>query len=257
MSTRVRRRSRARGACASRVVTSLEGLVMVVAGAYLAVALLAGIRYLGRGDALYMACFGVVLGVMAVVCVGWVRVVRPGVYVDGAVGGAGVVLVAAGLLALGWPYLETGTVVLLAVLGVVTASRRHRRRRPASPPSPTAPLLDPGPDRPGPEPVTVVRVEPGAVDIGIDIGIDISIDDTMTDLDLCRAWRSSYVGLERAGTAASRVRIVRARSVLLDELERRHPAAVRAWLESGARAASGPERHVLGPRRGGIGDHVG
>jgi hypothetical protein len=42
--------------------------------------------------------------------------------------------------------------------------------------------------------------------------------------------------------------VVAQRQVYLDEMERRSPSGLRAWLESGARAAGGPER-FLGKRR--------
>jgi hypothetical protein len=75
------------------------------------------------------------------------------------------------------------------------------------------------------------------------------------DLDdhaLCEAWRRSYVRLEAARAAAARLAVVGLRQVYLDELVRRHPAEVRRWLESGARAAGNPlpflERPVRRPQ---------
>jgi len=65
---------------------------------------------------------------------------------------------------------------------------------------------------------------------------------TMSDLDLCRAWRRSFVLLERTTTARSRLLVVRMRASYLDELEQRGGDAFRAWLESGARAAGDPSR---------------
>ncbi len=37
----------------------------------------------------------------------------------------------------------------------------------------------------------------------------------------------------------------------LDELERRHPSALHAWLDSGARASEGPERFLASRERPG------
>lgn len=71
------------------------------------------------------------------------------------------------------------------------------------------------------------------------------VPDTMTDTDLCQAWRSSFVALERAESVESRARAVRLRALYLDVLERRAGAAVHAWLASGARAASDPGRYLL------------
>jgi hypothetical protein len=63
---------------------------------------------------------------------------------------------------------------------------------------------------------------------------------------LCRAWRSSFLGLEAARSTMEVLDAVRVRQVLLDELHRRHLPEVRAWIAAGGRAASGPER-FLGP----------
>lgn len=69
----------------------------------------------------------------------------------------------------------------------------------------------------------------------------------MSDRELCRAWRASFVLLERAPTAQARFRWVQTRACYLDELERRGGEAFRAWLESGARAAGDPSRFLDAP----------
>lgn len=77
--------------------------------------------------------------------------------------------------------------------------------------------------------------------------------DGITSLDdetLCQAWRRSFVQLATCRLPARRLEIVRLRQVYLDELARRHPAAVRRWLASGARAASNPMPFVDKPSRG-------
>ena len=61
---------------------------------------------------------------------------------------------------------------------------------------------------------------------------------------LCHQWRHSFVALESARTAAQRMRVVAQRQLFLDELDRRSPSALAAWLASGARAAGGPERFL-------------
>lgn len=71
---------------------------------------------------------------------------------------------------------------------------------------------------------------------------------TLTDAELCRAWRHSFTLLRGAGTAGERSRLAALRQDYLDELERRNPEALQAWFASGARAASGLERFVA-PRR--------
>src|SRR4051794_39477276 len=74
----------------------------------------------------------------------------------------------------------------------------------------------------------------------------------LDDHALCEAWRRSYVRLEASRAAATRLAVVGLRQLYLDELVRRHPAEVRRWLESGARAAGNPlpflERPVRRPQ---------
>jgi hypothetical protein len=74
----------------------------------------------------------------------------------------------------------------------------------------------------------------------------------LSDDALCLAWRASFSALERADSPAERSRIIQTRRAFLDELERRNPPGVAAWLASGARAAGDPIRFVLGA--GGTGD---
>jgi len=62
---------------------------------------------------------------------------------------------------------------------------------------------------------------------------------TLDDEALCRAWRRSYLRLD-AGAVGRRLVVVRLRQLYLDELTRRHPAEVRQWFASGARAAGNP-----------------
>jgi hypothetical protein len=70
----------------------------------------------------------------------------------------------------------------------------------------------------------------------------------LTDAQLCTAWRVSFSALEKARTEQQRLRIVEERQDCLDELERRNPHGLAAWLASGARAAGDPTRFVLGDR---------
>lgn len=63
---------------------------------------------------------------------------------------------------------------------------------------------------------------------------------TLDDDALCQAWRRSYVRLEAYRAADARLDVVKLRQLYLDELVRRHPAEVRLWLASGARAAGNP-----------------
>jgi hypothetical protein len=75
---------------------------------------------------------------------------------------------------------------------------------------------------------------------------DLEVPDLMTDLDLCHAWRSSFVALQRATSVDSLFRVVTMRALYLDELERRAGPALHAWIGSGARAAGDPRRFLFG-----------
>jgi hypothetical protein len=67
-----------------------------------------------------------------------------------------------------------------------------------------------------------------------------------TTAELCRHWRDSYDALSEATTPIARLRIVMARQRCLDELERRDPEGMHAWLESSASPAGDPTRYVTG-----------
>lgn len=64
----------------------------------------------------------------------------------------------------------------------------------------------------------------------------------MDDMELCMAWRRSFTALQRASSPSDRMRIVEARRNYLDELGRRNPEGLAAWLGSGARAAGDPSK---------------
>jgi hypothetical protein len=69
---------------------------------------------------------------------------------------------------------------------------------------------------------------------------------SLTDIDLCHAWRASFSALQETSSPAQRLRVVQARQECLDEFERRNPEGLMSWLASGARAAANPSRYVLG-----------
>ncbi|HEY3003584.1 MAG TPA: hypothetical protein VGJ44_14655, partial [Kribbellaceae bacterium] len=69
----------------------------------------------------------------------------------------------------------------------------------------------------------------------------------LTDAELCAAWTQSCRDLREAGPAGA-LRYVVARQQYLDELERRDPAGLRAWLESAASPAGDP-RPFIGSHR--------
>ena len=72
----------------------------------------------------------------------------------------------------------------------------------------------------------------------------------LDDRQLCRLWRDSF-WLLRNTSSSPGVMLCRVtlREACLDELERRDAEAVRAWLDSGARASSGPEKYLADPPR--------
>lgn len=67
---------------------------------------------------------------------------------------------------------------------------------------------------------------------------------SLDDSELCNAWRTSFRKLEAATTASARADLVALRQACIDEMERRYPDGLRAWLESGARAAGNPSRYL-------------
>jgi hypothetical protein len=69
---------------------------------------------------------------------------------------------------------------------------------------------------------------------------------SLTDDELCLAWRASFSALQRATSRSQRLSIVDARSEYLDEFERRNRQGLTAWLASGARAAGDPSRFLIG-----------
>jgi hypothetical protein len=68
----------------------------------------------------------------------------------------------------------------------------------------------------------------------------------LTTPELCRRWQDSYEALRNATTAPDRLRIVEARQHYLDELERRDPSGLNAWLGGNATAAGDPSRFLAG-----------
>ncbi len=85
--------------------------------------------------------------------------------------------------------------------------------------------------------------------------VDVSAADparelsSLDDAALCLAWRRSFRRLETAHSAAERLSIVEQRQRYLDELQRRSPQGLAAWLASGARASGNPLPYVDNARR--------
>lgn len=109
-----------------------------------------------------------------------------------------------------------------------------------------------GKDRPAPRVVGETRAEAGpqgAVDQGFELTLPESLGPLrgLDDRQLCRLWRESFWVLSGSGPPWTILCVVSLREALLDELERRHSAALHAWLDSGARASSGPEKYLEHP----------
>lgn len=73
--------------------------------------------------------------------------------------------------------------------------------------------------------------------------------ESLDDEAVCLAWRRSFRRLEAAATAAERLAVVQQRQRYLDELDRRSPDGVAAWLAAGARASGNPLPYVADRRR--------
>ena len=75
-------------------------------------------------------------------------------------------------------------------------------------------------------------------------GVDPQSAQRLSTADLCAAWRISLHALASAPDTQARIHVVSARQVYLDEMERRSPAAVQAWLAADALAAQTPDRYL-------------
>jgi hypothetical protein len=67
----------------------------------------------------------------------------------------------------------------------------------------------------------------------------------MTTLGLCQAWVSTGDQLRRSLAPDTHLRLATARQLYLDELERRDPDGVSAWLESDRVSAAGDPHRFL------------
>jgi hypothetical protein len=111
--------------------------------------------------------------------------------------------------------------MLVAIVALLTSPMVLRRVRPGS-----SSRADPSiaTNRPHPPPGTERLVE------------------QLEDGQLCRLWRWAFWELQQQSTAPEILDLVALRQACLDELERRNPSALYAWLASGARASGGPEK---------------
>ena len=115
---------------------------------------------------------------------------------------------------------------VLALFGLLSPwTLRHARTLLTSPPRvrDVVRYLDPSADE-GEPVVEAAPLLPGA----------------MTDGELCTTWRRSFGQLQRARSVEVKLQVVNLRAACLDELIRRHPREVHAWMASGARASGDP-----------------
>jgi hypothetical protein len=98
-----------------------------------------------------------------------------------------------------------------------------------------------------PEDAVATPHEPETREEATGVSETVTTDDvrTMTDAELCLAWRRSFVTLGSTPHPARRANVVSLRQVILDEIELRDSVGLHAWLHSGARAASGPDRFLV------------
>lgn len=201
----------------------LVALSLFLAAAVLGVVL--GIAFLSMGSRdesrlliLSLGC-GAAVGALVVTVAGWGRIFGP------------------------WAF-----VILLSLLATSPQLLREVRSRltPASQ-EVTTPVATP---RPRPRPRTRhVATPPPVTPTAVPEEVDFVVPDRMGDVDICLAWCSSYVALQRVRTPESRLRVVEMRALYLDELERRDPNALLAWIASGARAAGDPSRFLTSSPR--------
>lgn len=105
---------------------------------------------------------------------------------------------------------------------------------------PAPPSLPVRPDTPGP--ASSPTSEPGPAG-------PLSELDRLTDEELCRRWRASYLTLRLPPSDAAILQTVEQRQRYLDEFERRNAGGLTEWLASGARAAGNPLPYLRVRRR--------
>ncbi|WP_146238963.1 hypothetical protein [Arthrobacter livingstonensis] len=81
-------------------------------------------------------------------------------------------------------------------------------------------------------------------DIPVEADVFVPTVRVLVEGDLCRAWRGSYQWLESTRSPALSAYIVALRQAYLDELDRRDPVGLHAWLDSCPRPRGGPEKYL-------------
>jgi hypothetical protein len=150
------------------------------------------------------------------------RLIRISLSTGAVLTGAGGIVAVFGLAGAAW------LLVLIALSPAVRYCVDHRWFLLGDDPAPTTGHLPVGtppevPPEPSPRPAPVIE--------------DV---EALDDAALCLAWRRSFLMLEGARNGQDRMALVEQRQRYLDELQRRWPSGVAAWLASGARASSNP-----------------
>ncbi len=209
------------------VLGPFVALSLFLAAAVLGVVL--GIAFLSMGEhdesrllVLALGC-GAAVGGMVVTVAGWGRVFGP------------------------WTF---GILLGLVVTSPYLLRAARRRLTPTTTPTEDVPVVPRPKPRPKPRPRHVASSPPATPPVTPPVAeeVDFVVPDRMDDVDICLAWCSSYVALQRVRTAESRLRVVQMRALYLDDLERRDPDGLVAWIASGARAAGDPSRFLSSVR---------
>lgn len=95
-----------------------------------------------------------------------------------------------------------------------------------------------------PDPFARMPFGDAPLDTAPDWSPTLTVPTHLSDHDLCLAWESSSRALRECTTPGARLEVVRVRQACLDELERRQPEAVRAWVLAGADPDSSPARYL-------------
>jgi hypothetical protein len=72
----------------------------------------------------------------------------------------------------------------------------------------------------------------------------------LTDEQLCKRWRASYLAVQQPQATDQMMRSLRQRQLCLDELQRRNSVGFDRWLASNPRAAGNPLPYIRGQRTG-------
>lgn len=167
----------------------------------------------------------------------------------------------AGAALTGLVALISGSALLLAALVVLTAppvltrlvaaARRGAADLRAVPPGretePYRPRLQPRAIPPAPPVPPATEVPAAAAPVPAVPAPDPVPVGSLTDAELCWAWRRSFTVLQALQPHLDVERwiaLVALRQGYLDEIERRDPAGFRRWLYTGARPASDPSRYL-------------